>query len=348
MNTSSLPGSRSRSPDDDLSNGPAVRPRDSPGLPWSSPTSPGRRSRSRFRRARPASPGDDRPVPGVPKVPHPAAALAARSTRAASPAAWGKAARSPHRRDQLRRWPRRSEASTVASLPSGLNPMRDDRPGGFFLPGDDGHHSPRWRRPWSSAGAAEVLLDGVPVDRLGPPGSALMARKPRALLVAGSRNGLNEARSGQNALAVATTNLASDSRSSRCARWLEVVDAPAVEDCLARGSRPDFRHGRPGRLIIQRLDRHRRRPARQAGAAGRAELAEWLPSDRTMAAFAVAIAPAPANWDAAFRLADLVEKVDPTRENLVPIRLRPRTAGEDPGHPCGRRPPATPRRGDVG
>ena len=51
----------------------------------------------------------------------------------------------------------------------------------------------------------------------------------------------------------------------------------------------------------------------------------WLdgvPAGRAMAAFALAIDPRPASWDAAFALADRVERVDPDRKDLAPLRIR--------------------------
>ena len=53
--------------------------------------------------------------------------------------------------------------------------------------------------------------------------------------------------------------------------------------------------------------------------------ARWLdaiPDDGVLAAFAFAFDPSPAAWDATFDLLDAVEKADPARANVAPLRLR--------------------------
>ena len=49
---------------------------------------------------------------------------------------------------------------------------------------------------------------------------------------------------------------------------------------------------------------------------------DWIPSGRSVAGFALAVPPGAETWDAAFGLADRVERVDPERANVAPIRLR--------------------------
>ena len=51
----------------------------------------------------------------------------------------------------------------------------------------------------------------------------------------------------------------------------------------------------------------------------------WLdavPAEGTLAAFAFALDPSPAAWNSTFDLLDAVERVDPARANLAPLRLR--------------------------
>ena len=69
-------------------------------------------------------------------------------------------------------------------------------------------------------------------------------------------------------------------------------------------------------------------PARPPHRAGRTPAVvdpDWLdgiPSSRVMAVVARAIDPQPAYWDRAFALADRVERVDPARAGLAPLRTR--------------------------
>ena len=173
-----------------------------------------------------------------------------------------------------------------------------------------------------SGGAAEGPIDGLAVDRLGPPGSPLMAKVPHGLLVAGSLEGLKEAR--------IRSDIAHDSGS-----WQRILFqvAPGSLD----GSKS---------LTIRRLNAIlRESPVPISGVTGLVKSSliasvavpakkpikpatvdpdwlDWLPKDQAMAAFAVAIDPVPANLETAFRVADRVEKVDPARENLAPLRLR--------------------------
>lgn len=255
------------------------------------------------------------------RAPHPAAALAA----------WKNASREPNRLGKP------MEALIVAINPAMADEARlldgaefslwlepgEGRPvWGLFLPKDDGSFAAVGTAMVLSGGAVEPAMDGLAVDRLGPPGSALMARGKHALLVGGSPEGLKEARL----------------RSER-PRDLDLGDRLRfrVDPGALDGSKP---------LALRRLKallRQARGPisgsAGLVGSSLRATFAvaveppanpaaidpawlDWLPIDRAMASFAVAIDPNPANWDEAFRVADLVEKVDPARENLAPLRLR--------------------------
>ena len=48
----------------------------------------------------------------------------------------------------------------------------------------------------------------------------------------------------------------------------------------------------------------------------------WIPADRTVAAFAVALDPRPEAWDALFDALDRAEKADPALAHVAPIRDR--------------------------
>ena len=255
------------------------------------------------------------------RAPHPAAALAA----------WKHATREPNRLGKP------LEAVIAAFNPAMAGELRildgaevalwfepeGDRPAwGMSFPQDDGAIAALATALVLSGGAAEDPMDGLAVDRLGPPGSALMARGPRALLVAGSLEGLKEARirsdrprdrelgdrlrftidpgalDGSKLLAV-----------QRLKALLKEVRGPLSGDA-----------GLAGSSLTATLSIGIDEPAHPASVVP--GWLDWLPTDRAMAAFSVAIDPAPANWDAVFRIADLVEKVDPARENMAPLRLR--------------------------
>ena len=49
---------------------------------------------------------------------------------------------------------------------------------------------------------------------------------------------------------------------------------------------------------------------------------EWLPASGTVAAASVALDPGARAWDAAFALADRVERADPARDRVAPLRTR--------------------------
>ncbi|WP_435019298.1 hypothetical protein TA3x_001220 [Tundrisphaera sp. TA3] len=190
------------------------------------------------------------------------------------------------------------------------------------LPHDDGSFAALASAFVLTDGASEDPHDGVPVDRLGPPGSALMARGPGHLVIAGTRDdliaGLKDPgpAGGDGGLALLaevhpetmpldaipalTLPLrllrAAGPRAVRVRSGLEGATLRAVVECEP-GAGPV-----PGPAAID--------PA-------------WLdpvPRDRVVAAGAVALSPD--RWEALFGLADRFEKQDPARADLAPARLR--------------------------
>jgi hypothetical protein len=253
---------------------------------------------------------------------HPAAALAA----------WKRASREPNRLGKPLEAliavfnPEMAEEFGIfdgAELALWFDPDSDGPSWGATLPKDDGSFAALATALVLTDGAAEAPLDGLTVDRLGPPGSPLMAKGPRGLLVAGSTEGLKEARirsdrprqggsSPRIRYAVAPASL--DGSKSLAIRRLRTVlrevRGPITGSADLAGSTLN------ASLSVVGVD-HPVRPA-----SVEPSWLDWLPTDRTMAAIAVATDPTPANWDALFRVADQVEKVDPARENLAPLRLR--------------------------
>ena len=257
------------------------------------------------------------------KVPHPAAALAA----------WRRASREPNRLGKP------LEALIAAINPRMAEDLRtldgaevalwSEPEGGrlawnAILPDDDGTFAALATSLVLSGGAAEGPLGGLAVDRLGPPGSPLMAKAPRGLLVAGDRPGLESARNRSEGLpqdrdtsgielSVARGAFAR-SRSltlRRLSEALRDVHDPVLQGRLClEDSRLEFRaRGNFG-------------PKPDDPATIEPGWLDWVPVDRAMVAFAVAIDPRVESRDAAFRLADRVERVDPARSNMAPLRLR--------------------------
>jgi hypothetical protein len=255
------------------------------------------------------------------RVPHPAAALAAWKRASREPGRLGKPAEAvisafnPSMSEELR-------TLDAAEFALWFEPDGGRPAWAAFLPGDDGSFAALATAAVLSGGAAEAPIDGLAVDRLGPLGSPLMARSPRALLVAGSPEGLKEAeaRAGRTVarepgdrLRFAVDPGSLDGSTSLLVRRLKVAlgEARGPISGSAGLSRSTF---------TTTFDVDLEPPGNKA-AVDPAWL-EWLPAGRAMVAFSLAIDPSPTAWDAAFRLADRVERVDPVRANMAPIRLR--------------------------
>ena len=257
------------------------------------------------------------------KAPHPAAALAAWKRASREPDRLGKplealiAAINPKMAGELR-------TLDGAEVAIRFEPGSGRLTWNATLPKDDGTFASLATALVLSGGATEDPLGKLPVDRLGPPGSPLMAKSPRGLLVAGDRAGLDSARErsegpardgplpgvdffvdGEPLAASKSLTLRRISEALRASHnpilWGNIRLADSSLEVGARGGfgrKPDD----PPRVEPDWLD--------------------WVPADRAMAAFAVAIDPNAENWDTAFRLTDRVERVDPLRADMAPLRLR--------------------------
>ena len=251
------------------------------------------------------------------KAPHPAAALAA----------WKRASREPNRLGKP------VEALIVAFNPVMAGEIRTldgaelalwypaDRDGpewGLCLPRDDGSFAALATALVLSGGEAE----GPMVDRLGPPGAPLMTRSPGGLLIGATPEGLSEARvrserprgegSGEGARIAVDPAALVGSKSLSVRKLGTFLGATKGR---AAGS-----VGLVGSQLKATLAFEIDRPA-EPSTVDPAWL-DAIPADRAAVAFAIAIDPAPGRWDELFRLADLVEKVDPARASLAPSRLR--------------------------
>ncbi len=259
---------------------------------------------------------------------HPAAALAAWKRASREPGRLGKpleaaiAAINPRMAGELR-------SLEGAEVSLWFEPEGGKLAWGITLPNDDGTFAALAPALALSGGAAEPPIDGRAVDRLGGPGSALMlrARGPGGLAIAGSREGLRF-------VGGRPRPPEGDRRGVPASGWLARVDPAGLA-------------GSPSIAVRRLAEAIRALGCREvsvsagledaklsaiasgsfvADPGGHAEVdpawVDWIPADRPMAAIAAAIDPRPEAWEAAFALADRVERVDPARAGLAPIRLR--------------------------
>ncbi|MEO6810108.1 MAG: hypothetical protein ABI353_13425 [Isosphaeraceae bacterium] len=189
------------------------------------------------------------------------------------------------------------------------------------LPGDDGTFAALATALALTDGGQDEPIDGIAVDRLGPPGAPLMARSARGEVVAGSREDLRIALKRDPA-----------GPSPIGSGWIVRLDPEALAG--------------PGPLV-------RRQAAEALGAVGCREVEgiagldgstfsmvlssrfaamrpatgtldpTWLdlvPKERTVAAIALALAPTAV--DAVFAAGDRVEQANPGHEEAAPMRAR--------------------------
>ncbi len=198
-----------------------------------------------------------------------------------------------------------------------------------ILPNDDGTVAALATAFVLSGGAAEAPMGDLAVDRLGPPGSAFMARDRRGTLLSKTREGLKRAgeRPGQMVQNVRAEGLrvsiepgALEGARSLTVRRLAELIRPAP------GARPDV--APPISLGISLSQGTfatvvtRDGPILTRPAAIDPSWLDWIPADRALAGFALATDPAAKSWEALFGLVDRVEKLDPDRADVASARLR--------------------------
>ncbi len=168
-------------------------------------------------------------------------------------------------------------------------------------------------------------IDGATVDRLGPPGAPLLAKRGAKLIVGGAAEDVNDGllrtdsavpsalRSGF-ASRIVPENLtnANDSLTNR--RILEAFRAVGAKTIDTTVALEDDR-------VVATVTTGLAAPIN-------AKLAiepDWLaiPSNtQLVAAFAFALDSSPAAWNSLFQVIDRVERVDPAYANVAPARLR--------------------------
>ena len=221
-----------------------------------------------------------------------------------------------------------AEMATLDDATLGLGWSPDGRLAwGAVVPRDDGTFAAYATAAALTDGKADDPLDGLPVDRLGPKATAsVAARAPAGFLLASSRDEL------ASALRRSREPLAKPGIDSG---WLLHVDPKALATV------PPLAARRAGVALVKMGSRGVDAAIRLEGetlladvvgrfdappALSRATIPpRWLdavPAEGTLAAFAFALDPSPATWNATFDLLDSVERVDPARANLAPLRLR--------------------------
>lgn len=196
------------------------------------------------------------------------------------------------------------------------------------IPRDDGTFAAYATASVLTDGAADAPLDGLAVDRLGPkPTAALAARAPGGFLLANSRDALGAAlrRSREpigKPMIWSGCLMDLDPKGLQAAAGPVSARRAAVALAKLGVSDVDARIGlENGGLFVDIFGRCAAPPT-----FSRATIpARWLdaiPDEGTLAAFAFALDPSPAAWDATFDLLDAVEKADPARANVAPLRLR--------------------------
>jgi hypothetical protein len=260
------------------------------------------------------------------RAPHPAAALASWKRGGGASRSLGKpleaaiAALNPEMARELR-------LLDGAELGIGLDaagPLRWHA----ALPRDDG--------TFAALGTALVLTDGgsdpplgaVPVDRLGPPGAPLMARTAGALVVAGTRDDLRAALELVPPGPPARPALETGVLVRLVPGALRSSGGPTIqrlaEALLAAGVRQlDGEIVLEGEaLALVAIGQLEGPPPPAAARVIDPAWLDWVPASGVLGAMAAAPDPRPAAWDALFAAADRIEKADPARAQVAPLRTR--------------------------
>lgn len=190
-----------------------------------------------------------------------------------------------------------------------------------IVPEDDGTFAALGTALALTGGATEPPEGAMTLDRLGPPGSALLGRSGASVAVAGTRDELDRAFAklplppldappglrvrllpealGKNGL-MPRRRVAAALDALACREVVGDLGLDGSTLALIVAGRWDGPKIAPKPLDPEWLD--------------------WVPAEGTVAAFALALDPRPEAWDALFAAADRVEKADPARAGLPPIR----------------------------
>ncbi len=232
------------------------------------------------------------------------------------------------------------EAAIAALNPPMIRELRNLDRAGLIVGFDEKTGRVRWRAvvpnddgSLAALGSALALTDGaieeplgeVAVLRLGPPGSSLAANRPGRLALASTRDGLtlalnepidangNDDRSGWH---IQLDPLGLRPLESLAARRLaEAIDAAGCREVRGRLALGD------DDALTLRLT-STLEPGLRGGACLEPDWLDLIPATETVAAVSVAIDNEPKALDAAFAALDRVERVDPARAGVAPLRTR--------------------------
>jgi hypothetical protein len=193
------------------------------------------------------------------------------------------------------------------------------------VPHDDGSLAALATALVLTDGACEPPLEGLAVDRWGPPGSPLSAMSRGKFFMAGTRDDLRAALAGDappgpRAEVPAGLHVRLDPEAFRGAGSLparrlgEGLAALGVDEVVGvLGLRGETLTAEvAGRVASPSTPRVRLEP----------EWLDWVPKESAVAAVALAIDPSPGAWDRLFAAADRVERADPARVGVAPLRTR--------------------------
>lgn len=208
----------------------------------------------------------------------------------------------------------------------GLDPLDGHTRWYAVAPGDDGSFAALASALILTDGGPDLPHQGVAVDRLGPPGSALVARVPGTLILAGSRADLPAALKMQAGAAESLPPSVPSGLEFRLDPAALAVAGPVARRRLAEAIRGAGVQAVEGTAALEGETVRIAWTGRLEAAPGTSPIEpgwlDWIPADGTLAAVAVTLDPGPHAWDAAFAWADRVEKADPARAQVAPLRAR--------------------------
>lgn len=269
-------------------------------------------------------------------APHPAAALAAWKQASHEPDRLGKpleAVISFFNPEMVREW------STFhnARFQLGLDPTTGAGRWAFLVPHDDGSLAAMITSLCLSGGAEEPPLEGgkLPVERLGGSGQAVALRGSNAVILASSRDELKRAwKSATKPDDPAQTEEHSglhfrieperinglpqgDNLTRRAIELARGLDCRSIEGTLGLHD---------GRLALEVTSLIKEvNPVGPAAAQPRRidpGWLSWMPAQGAAAVICIATGARATYWDKVFAVADRVDRADPERANLAPLRTR--------------------------
>jgi hypothetical protein len=269
-------------------------------------------------------------------APHPAAALASWKQVSGEPAKLGKPTEAilsffnPDMVGELRSF-------HDSRLVVGLAPDTGSLWWTWFVPKDDGSLDAMITSLRLSGGDAEAPLGGgrIGVDRLGGPGKAVAARGPHGVVLASSRAELERALDGRarsnDPIGIAElpglffrinpSRFAGAAVGSLTTRRL--IEAARGLGCLSIECWAHLHNG--GLELETRTRTDRGQPVGPRANKRRAielEWLTWMPASRAGALLCLTTGEGAAYWDRVFALADRVDRSDPARAQLAPLRSR--------------------------